>query len=230
MKTIGIIGGLGPETTSEFYLRLIFKCYQRNKEQRPPILMWSIPMQYKIENDLIQSAIGEERYIPYLVEAAKRLESGGADFLVIPCNSVHIFIEEVRKAVNIPVLSIVEETANFLKEQNIDKVGILATLTTIKHGLYQKPLESKNIQVALPNENDQLEVGELINRLVLSRNGDEDKAKLLKIIENFRVHDVHTVVLACTDLQLLTPSHSDFKIYDSMEILADSSVERILTN
>ena len=122
MKTIGIIGGLGPETTSEFYLRLIFKSYQKNKIQRPPILMWSIPMEYKIENDLIQSATGEERYIPYLIEAAKRLESGGADFLVVPCNSVHIFIEEIRKAVGIPVLSIVEETANFLKEQNIEKV------------------------------------------------------------------------------------------------------------
>mgnify|MGYP000521764234 CR=1 FL=1 len=72
-------------------------------------------MEYQIEEDLIQRAIGEERYIPFLVDAAKRLESGGADFIVIPCNSVHIFINEVRSAVKIPILSIVEETAKFLE-------------------------------------------------------------------------------------------------------------------
>jgi len=230
MKTIGIIGGLGPETTSEFYMSLIFKSYQINSQSRPPILMWSIPLEYQIENDLIQKASGEERYIPYLVDAAKRLELGGADFLVIPCNSVHIFIEEVRKTVKIPVLSIVEETASFLEKQNIKKVDLLATLTTKKSGLYQNPLESKNIEVKFPNEQDQLEVGELINRLVLSRNGSEDKKKLLNIIERFKDQDVDTVVLACTDLQLLTPTHPDFKIYDSMDILADSAVNIILSD
>ena len=82
MKTVGIIGGLGPETTSEFYLEIVFGCYQKNKESRPPILIWNVPLEYRIEEDLLKKAIGEERYIPYLTEAAKRLDKGGADFLV----------------------------------------------------------------------------------------------------------------------------------------------------
>ena len=122
MKTIGIIGGLGPETTSEFYLEIVFECYKKNKEQRPPILIWNVPLKYKIEEDLLEKAEGEERYIPYLIEAAKKLEKAGADFLVIPCNSVHAFIKEVRNSVKIPVLSILEETAKFLKNKNISKV------------------------------------------------------------------------------------------------------------
>lgn len=125
MKTAGIIGGLGPETTAEFYLQTIFAAFKKDKKARPPILMWSIPLKYQIEEDLLTKAEGEERYLPYLIDAAKRLESGRADFIVIPCNSVHIFIDQIRISVNIPVLSIVEETSVFLKEMNIKRLDFL---------------------------------------------------------------------------------------------------------
>src|SRR3989344_4851828 len=147
MKTAGIIGGLGPETTAEFYLQTILSAFKRNKKSRPPILIWNVPLEYQIEEDLLTKAEGEERYLPYLIDAAKRLEAGRADFIVIPCNSVHIFIDQIRNSVNIPVLSIVEETSNFLKEKNINKIGLLATLSTIEKRLYQKPLENLGIGV-----------------------------------------------------------------------------------
>jgi len=230
MKTIGIIGGLGPETTSEFYLKLIFKSYQIDKTQRPPVLMWSIPMEYKIEEDLIQRSTGEERYIPFLIDAAKRLESGGADFIVIPCNSVHIFIEEIRSAVKIPVLSIVEETSKFLQNNNVESVGLLATQTTVKTNLYQLPLEQNGIKVVLPTKENQAEIGALISRLVLSRNGEEDKQELIKIIEDFKQFNVNTVVLACTDLQLLMLHRPKLRIYDTMKIFADATIREILKN
>jgi len=101
MKTVGIIGGLGPETTSEFYLELIFLCQKLNKVNRPPILIWNIPLPLKIEKELLIKDIGEKRYLPFLIEAAKILEKAGADFLVMPCNTMHIFIKEIRSvAVN----------------------------------------------------------------------------------------------------------------------------------
>src|SRR3989338_4094567 len=127
MRTVGIIGGMGPETTARFYLEVIFKCYKKNKRQRPPILLWNTPLEYRIEEDLIKHAKGSERYVPYLIEAAKNLEKGGADFLVIPCNSVHIFIEKIRNEVKIPVLSIVEETEKFLRKKKSKQIGLLAT-------------------------------------------------------------------------------------------------------
>ena len=228
MKTAGIICGLGPETTSQFYLEIIFSCFQLNKISRPPLLIWSIPLEYQIESDLITKAEGEERYIPYLVDAAKRLENGGADFIVIPCNSVHIFIENVRKAVKIPVLSIVEETAKFLKENSINNVGLLATKTTIEKQIYQKPLSDSNIQIILPDEEEQNRVGALINNLVLNRYDDKDRQELLKIIQKFSEKGLKNVVLACTDLQLLTPKHDGLTIFDSMEILAKATVREIL--
>lgn len=228
MRTVGIIGGLGPETTAKFYLEIIFSCYKKCNISRPPILIWSIPIKYRVEKDLITRATGEERYMPFLVDAAKRLEDGGADFLVIPCNSVHIFIEEVRKAVKIPVLSIVEETANFLKKRKIKRVGLLANNLTVRKLLYQQPLNKAGIEVVLPISKEQIKIGELISRLVLNEYTKQDKKDLLDIIGHLKTRGVKNVILACTDLQLLAPSCSRLQIYDTMKILAHSTVNEIL--
>ena len=228
MKTVGIIGGLGPETTSEFYLEVIFSCYKKNKINRPPMLIWNVPLEYKIEEDLITKAIGEERYLPYLINAAKKLESSGADFLVIPCNSLHIYIDEIRKAVEIPVLSILEETAKFLKVKNIKEVGILATSTTINNKLYEELLKKFNIKQIVPDDFQQAKIGKMINNLVLNRRDNKDREELVKIIVEFSKKGLSTVILACTDLQLLIPEFPNMQIFDTMKILADATVIKIL--
>ena len=228
MKTVGIIGGLGPETTSEFYLEIIFGCYEKNKENRPPILLWNVPLKYKIEEDLLMKAEGEERYIPYLVEAAKRLEKGGADFLVMPCNSLHSFIEDIRNSVEIPVLSIVEETIRFLRNKGIKKVGVLATSSSLKRKLYETELKKEYIEQILPNDFEQARIGKMINNIVLNRHVNKDREELLKIINKFEENGVKIVILACTDLQLLIPDHPRLEIYDTMKIFADATVDEIL--
>lgn len=228
MKTVGVIGGLGPETTSEFYLEIIFGCYEKNKENRPPILIWNVPLKYKIEEDLLMKAIGEERYVSYLIDAAKRLEKAGADFLVMPCNSLHIFIEEIRKSVKIPVLSIVEETAKFLKNKKISKVGMLTTSSALKRKLYETALKKEGIKQVVPDGFDQAKIGKMINNIVLSRHANKDRKELLKIIDKFEKKGVKNVILACTDLQLLLPHHPELEIYDTMKIFVDATVDKIL--
>ena len=227
MKTVGVIGGVGPETTAEFYLELIFGCYQKNKVSRPPILIWNIPLPYKIEEDLITKSEGEERYVPYLIEAAQLLEKSGADFLVMPCNSLHIFIDKIRKSVKIPVLSIVEETAKFLKSHSISQVGILATSTTIKRGLYEKALKEQGIGLVVPDGFQQAKIGKVINNIVLNRHANKDRQEFIKIVDSLN-GSVSDIILACTDLQLLIPSHGAVKIHDTMKIFADSTVNTIL--
>jgi len=147
MKTVGIIGGLGPETTSEFYLDIIFGTYKQSKEQRPGILISSVPLPYEIEADLIERNEGAERYIPYLTKEAKRLEDSGADFLVMPCNSLHVFIEDIRNSVSIPVLSIIEETVKFIEEKGYKRVGIISTSATIQNKLYENAFEDAGIEL-----------------------------------------------------------------------------------
>jgi aspartate racemase len=228
MKKLGIIGGLGPETTAEFYLEVVFNCYKNNKEARPPIMIWSVPLNYEIENDLLTKSSGEERYIPYLVDAAEKLESAGADFLVMPCNSLHIFIDEIRNAVNIPVLSIIEETVKFLKKKNISKVGLLATSSSIKNRLYEDALAKEDIAQVLPDEFEQAKMGKMISNIILNRHANKDREELLKVINGFEKRGVEVVILACTDLQLLIPDHPSLSIYDTMKIFSKAASDYIL--
>mgnify|MGYP001401601187 CR=1 FL=1 len=82
MKTVGVIGGLGPETTAEFYLDVVFACQRKSHTTRPGIIISSVPMPYEYEEDAISKNTGIERFIPFLVTEAKRLEKAGADFIV----------------------------------------------------------------------------------------------------------------------------------------------------
>jgi aspartate racemase len=227
-KTVGIIGGLGPETTAEFYLDIIFSCQKISKTQRPGILISSVPLPYKIEEDLITKNTGSERYIPFLGKEAKRLEKAGADFLVMPCNSLHVFIEDIRKEVSIPVLSIIEETVKFIKKENFKQVGIISTSATIENRLYENAFEKEDIEYITPDDFQQAKMGKIILNLVTGQQKNKDREEIIKIIDSFEKKNVDCVALACTDLQLLIPKHSNLEVFDTMKILADATVKRLL--
>lgn len=228
MKTVGIIGGLGPETTAKFYLEIISLCYEKQKNARPPLLMWSVPLPYDIEKELITKGAGEEKYLPYLIDVSKKLESGGADFLVMPCNTMHIFIEEIRKSVAIPVLSIVDETARFLKQKGVKEIGMLATMATVKHKLYQQVLEEHGIQSIFLDDALQDHIGEIINNLVLNRMTESEKEELFNMFVTLSNCGRRTILLACTDLQLAVKDMKGVDIYDTMKILAEATANEIL--
>ncbi len=230
MKTVGIIGGLGPETTSEFYSEISFSCQKKDKTNRPPILIYSVPISYAVEEDAIARAKGENRLIPLLIDAAKRLEKAGADFLVMPCNSLHEFINEIRNSVKIPALSIVEETTKFLKKEGIAKVGIISTSITLDKKLYESSFISNSIIQVKPDDFQQAKIGKIIHNLVFNRQNNKNRDELIDIIDDFETKGVNHVILACTDLQLLIPQHSKLKIFDTMKIFADATVREILNN
>jgi aspartate racemase len=228
MKKVGIIGGLGPETTSEFYLDIVFSLYKKTKKARPSIIISSVPLPYQIEEDLIMNNKGSERYIPFLTAEAKRLEKAGADFIVMPCNSLHVFIDKIRNAVKIPVLSIIEETVKFLKKNKFKKVGIISTSATIQNKLYENSFKKNSIKYVTPNDFQQAKMGKFILNLVTGKQKNRDREELIKIINDFEKKDVDCVALACTDLQLLIPKHPTLRIFDTMKILVDATVEKIL--
>jgi len=228
MKSVGVIGGLGPETTANFYLEVIFRCQQLNKNQRPSVVIGSVPLLFEIERDLIAHNTGIERYIPFLQDEAKRLEKSGVDFLVMPCNSLHVFIEDIRAAVSIPVLSIVEETVKYLKSKEIKKVGLISTSATIENKIYESKLSESGIEYVTPSNEQRSKIDTIIQRLVSGKHLDEDRKFLIDIANNISDQDVPCVALACTDLQLLNPQSEKVDIFDTMKVLADSTVAQIL--
>ena len=228
MKTVGIIGGLGPETTSEFYLDVVFSCQKRGRGNRPHIIIASVPLPYAIEEEAILNGKGIEKISPFLINEAKRLEAAGADFIVMPCNSLHVFIEDIRDSVHIPVLSIVEETVRFLKNNGLRKVGILSTSATIKNSLYEDAFRKNKISYETPDDLQQAKLGKFILDLVNGQQNNRDREELIRIVNGFETKGVDCVLLACTDLQLLIPKHPKLKIFDTMKIFADVTAEELL--
>lgn len=228
MKTVGIVGGFGPETTSKFYLEVILGCKKINKMSYPHILIDNVSYPFSVEEKAITEGGGEENFLlPHLINSAKSLEKSGADFLVLPCNSLHVFIEDIRNSVEIPVISILEETSKFLKAKGIQKVGIIATKITVENKLYENILARNKIKQTIPSSLEQVEIGKLIHNLVANKYSNRDREILMKIIQNFRESNVKNIILACTDLQLLMPKINGIKIYDTMKILADATVQEL---
>jgi len=228
MKTVGIIGGLGPETTAEFYLDLIFNCQKRNTLQRAPVIISSVPLPFLIEKEGLLLNKGVERNIPYLINEAQRLERAGADFIVMPCNSLHIFIKEIRASVKIPALSIIEETIKYIQKKKVIKTGIISTAMTVKNKLYENELLKNEILFAGPSVKEQNELDKIIYNIVKGDKNKADSEFLMQIIENLNKENVECILLACTDLQLLRPKHPSLEIFDTMQILAESTVDFML--
>lgn len=228
MKTVGIIGGLGPEATAKFYLEIVSACSDLSEHSHPPVLIYNVPLPLQLEKECIVEAKNEEKCLPFLIKAAKILEKGGADFLVMPCNSLHMFIKEIRRAVKIPVLSIIEETVKFLKDQKINKVGILATSITINRKLYKLKLNSHVIKDVVPDSQDQAKLGQIIYNLVIGNYTDADKQVFNKITDNLVRKGAESIILACTDLQILAPQHIKVKIFDTMQILVDATAREMV--
>lgn len=170
MNKVGIIGGFGPETTSEFMLMIISMLKKVKPNTRPELLVWNSDMDEVIENNFITNNKNHIQMLSKLIKGAKLLEKSGADFLVLPCNSLHIFMNDVRKSVKIPVLSILDITTSHLKNTKISSVGILGTEVTIKSNIFHNSLLKNGINVITPNKPNQLKINNLITNLVTSKN------------------------------------------------------------
>ncbi|MBI2610477.1 amino acid racemase [Candidatus Kaiserbacteria bacterium] len=226
-KVIGILGGLGPETTAHFYLDIISSLKEQGVFARPPIVAWSVPLPYALERTFITEGGGKDEYLSFLVDGCQRIERAGADFIVIPCNSVHIFIQELRQRVQIPVLSIVEETREFLRGAGLEKIVLLATTPTIEGDLYQTVLEQSGVRVKIPDAGQQAILNRVIQRLAASEADETDAKSFHNILESFLRTGTATILLACTDLQLLAEKEAEpMRVYDTINILVQATVRK----
>lgn len=229
MKTVGIIGGVGPETTSNFYLYITAECQRLVNTHRPNILINSVPIRYDIEESLLLHNKGLEKFLPFLIESARILEKSGANFIVMPCNTLHCFESEIRSSINIPFISIIDVVTNFIKNSPPEKIGLIATSITLSSGFYQKRFKNIGIEFLIPDKFQQAKIAKMIHGLVTGKYANNQREILVNIINEFSEQGISKALLACTDLQALIPHHPNVKIIDTMQLLAEEVVE-ILCN
>jgi len=225
MKKIGIIGGMGPEATAAFYSG-IFRIFQkrfgaRYDDDYPEIIMISLPLP-----DVVECRGDESAIVSMLTEAAERLQSAGAEFIAIPCNTACRYLRCIEKAVSIPVLDIVEETAKRIKAGPYKRIGLLATKATIKSGIYEKCLEKYGMSIVFLGENMQEEITDIIMTILSGKKRDEDRNRLIEIIDYLAGNGADAVVLGCTDLPLLISGYTGkIRVFNTLKILSESVVE-----
>lgn len=224
-KTVGIIGGMGPEATADLMVKVIRATPAKVDQDHIRMLVDSNP---KVPCR-VKAILGDGANPgPVMAQMAEGLEKMGADFLVIPCNTAHYYIDYVTDAVKIDVLNIIEETVKALKKDGVKKVALLATSALISTNLYIKELTAAGIEVIVPQEDYQQIVMETIFAV---KSGDFPKAESYvdDIISHVVGRGAEAMILGCTELPLLISEEKyPFKFYDPTNILAKAIVDKAL--
>ncbi len=222
-KLLGVIGGLGPMSSAYFY-ELITQHTKAARDQDHIDIILSSRASTPDRTDYILGR-STESPLPYMVEDARSLETYGATAIVIPCNTAHYFIDEVRRSVSVPVPSIIEETVLHLKRKGMKKACILATEGTIDSCSYQQVLEKHGIGWQIPDENGRRLLMDIIYGDVKS-GVIPPPEKLYAAANPLFADGCDCAVLGCTELSLMKRSlGKDARFVDSLEVLAKVSIE-----
>lgn len=231
MKTLGILGGIGPESTIEYY-RFVIAGYRERQSDvgYPPILINSVDL-----DRLVRWINADEMglFVDYLVEGIKTLERAGADFGVMAANTAHIVFDEVRERTSLPLISIVESARDAVKTQGLKKVGLLGTGFTMKGRFYPDVFSQAGLTIVTPSEEEQAYIhekyfGELLKNVFLP----ETRTRLLEIVDQMKERDaIEGLLLAGTELPLImrAPEHNGVLFLDTTMIHVEKIVDELLS-
>lgn len=227
-KTIGILGGMGPEAGCTFYQRIIEATPAGTDQEHPRTILYS---QTEVP-DRAAYLLGKGRSpIPALLTAVGQLESWGADFIAIPCNTAHCFYSEMQDAVSIPILHIARETASALAGE-VDSaipVAVLATTATVELKLYDEALGARGFATLLPTADDQQTIQRCIRQIKAGKNRDSTPADVRGVVRRLERRGAKAIVLGCTELGLvLRQGQTREPIFDSLDALARACVREAL--
>jgi aspartate racemase len=230
MKTIGMIGGMSWESSIEYY-SLVNEEVKRQLGglHSAQCLMYSVDFE---EIERYQHQGDWERATDVMIAAAQRLERGGADFVVICTNTMHKMADEVQAAINIPLLHIVDATAQAVKSKGIEKVGLLGTRFTMEGDFYGGRLKAHDLDVVIPDLPDREIVHRIIyQELVLGKIQTSSRDEFQRIIQTLQQNGTEGIVLGCTEIGLLIKQEDNIlPVFDTTVVHALAAVDVALGN
>ncbi|PEC20901.1 aspartate/glutamate racemase family protein [Bacillus cereus] len=218
---IGILAGMGPKSTGPFVDTVVAQCQTiygaKHDMDFPHMMIYSCPTPFYMNRPIDHAAMKK-----VIIEGAQKLESTGVDFIAMPCNTAHLYFEELQQSISIPILNIVDETLQAIPK-NTKRIALLATEATVQAGIYQDGIAKRNIEY-IHNEKWQ----EMINQIITCIKGGEveEARKLWSALVLQLKDEVHTAIIACTDLNVV--ASQDF--IDSSQCLAEAVVKMYISN
>jgi aspartate racemase len=229
MKTLGLIGGTGPESTIEYYRLLVAKYREQADGHSPPLIITSIDLKQMIEwmtaGNLASVADG-------LAFEFERLHKAGAEVGALTANTAHIVFDEVQQRSPIPLISMVEATCEDVQARGLKTVGLFGTRFTMQASFYPAVFSRANLKLVLPSEQEQdyiheIYLGQLLKDVFLPETG----MRLLEIADDMKSRDnIEGVILGGTELPLLLrdEEHKGMPLLDTTRIHVDKLVTEIL--
>jgi aspartate racemase len=226
-KRIGIIGGLSPESTVLYYQHIVRRYYELfGNHSYPEIIIYSVNFQKYI------AWAYEEKWstvVEALLDLLKRMQRAGADFAVIACNTLHVAFDQVQRRSPIPLLSIIDATAEKIIKEGIDSVGLLGTSFTMEHKFYRDGLSRHGIRALIPNKASREYIDKIIlEELSIGIVEPETRANMLTIIDDLINKGAKGIVLGCTELPLLFKDHHVHRLFDTASIHAEKALQHAL--
>jgi aspartate racemase len=222
IKTIGILGGMGPEATVFFYQKILSLTPAAKDQDHIPTLIYSNPH----IPDRSQAILSREddSIIFQLQQSTQILKQGGAAFVVIPCNNAHYWIPQIREAVDIPIMDMIEETLKHLEKKGISQVGLLATEGTLKSQIY--PMKSKDrLEIIVPPDTLSQEVMSTIRQIKAGSRAKSLYEPIDQARAWFQRQGIDKIILGCTELPLLYTDARDIEWFvDPMDLLAQRAI------
>jgi len=230
MKTIGMLGGMSWESTLSYYSAVNLGVRARlGGFHSAKICMVSVDFA-EIESLQVQDRWSEAATL--LSIAAKSVEAGGAQGLLMCTNTMHKVADEIQASIGIPMLHIADATAERLQQQGIHRVGLLGTRFTMEQAFYKDRLTRRHgIEVLTPDERDRAVVHDVIySELVMGRTSEGARNAYLRIIDDLAQRQVQGVILGCTEIALLIQQqHTDVPLFDTTAIHAQKAVDFALS-
>ncbi len=231
MKTLGIIGGIGPESTIEYYRQIIAAYRQRKQDgSYPQIIINSIDMKKML--DLIE-ANELARLTDYLLGEVQKLAKAGADLGLLASNSPHIVFDELSRQSPIPLLSIVEAACEATKKLGLKRAGLLGTRFSMQGQYYPDVFSREGITLITPRAEEQVYIhdrymNELVNGIILP----ETRERLLAIVDRLKAQEgIEGLILGGTELPLILTeeSYSGIPVLDTTRIHVERAVAQMLS-
>lgn len=218
---IGILAGMGPKSTGPFVDTVVAKCQTiygaKHDMDFPHMMIYSCPTPFYMDRPIDHEAMKKA-----IIKGAQKLESTGVEFIAMPCNTAHLYFEELQQSLSIPILNMVDETLQAIPK-NVKRVALLATEATVQAGIYQDGITKRDIEY-IHHETWQ----EMINQIITYiKYGEVEEARELWNALVLQLRDeVDTAIIACTDLNVV--ASEDF--VDSSQCLAKAVVRMYVGN
>lgn len=223
-KTIGILGGMSPESTIEYYQHITRSYTERFGDfGYPEIIIVSVSFQPYVD----WPAAGRwDLVADGLATGAQKLAAAGADFVVIATNTMHKVVNEIQSQIDIPILSLLDVVGDAIAARGLETVGLLGTRFTMESTFYQDALAARGITVITPDAADRALVNRVVyEELVAGIIRDESRSAYLGVIERLAANGAQGIILGCTEIPLLVKqSDTPLPLFDTTILHADAAL------